>query len=218
MRKLIFNLCVLTLIVGCWKEENEEQTSFTTGGSGAVSLHNNNSGSKEKAKLSLTASVVLHQEESPYKNITLEVKNISTGQVHSAITDGSGKVFFSLDAGSYRIETQSPMAYDELSKKSQKERSFSLAPGEILQKNITYEKGICSFELYNSSSNSYDVYVDNQPAFVMVGGTSIVMRNVVKGEHSVRVLQRAGYLFYPTERNLSLEVDCTEKMLSRSFP
>lgn len=60
-----------------------------------------------------------------------------------------------------------------------------------------YKKNIGYLTLENNSSDPFNVYIDNLPAWRMEGKTTKTIE-LSTGSHSIKVLQISGYWFYPT--------------------
>lgn len=67
---------------------------------------------------------------------------------------------------------------------------------------------IGTMKLVSTSSNPYEVFINNVKVFNMDGGTTQTIENVPTGSYSVRVLQISGYVFSPTDNTYSENVNC----------
>ncbi|MCX6350522.1 MAG: hypothetical protein NTX03_01530 [Bacteroidetes bacterium] len=70
---------------------------------------------------------------------------------------------------------------------------------------ILYSSGM--LQLINSSSNPYKIYINTVEQFDMDGGTTKKVSMKV-GTYSIRVLQKSGYLVYPTDKSFSVTTSC----------
>lgn len=66
---------------------------------------------------------------------------------------------------------------------------------------------IANINLTSTSSNPYDIYLDGILTLNMNGGTSKSI-TVPIGTHTVRVLQKSGYLVSPTDKTSTVTVGC----------
>lgn len=176
---------------------------------------------EKKGKATIYLEVVKHNQGYPLSEAEVKLANVnddlSIKKVFSAKTDYTGKAFFNeLNEGNYIFVGTEP-SYDILKSNEVKNILFTINGGENAQKTIQLGEKNCHFRLKNTSSNSYNVYVNNELPRRVLGGQTVDV-STSNGIVNVRVLQQEGYLIYPTEKTYTKNIDCTKEMEVISFP
>ena len=69
-------------------------------------------------------------------------------------------------------------------------------------------QGYGTITMNNSTTNPYYVYNDGNLLFTLEGNTSKEFTTTL-GNHTVRVLQKSGYVLYPTDKSYSSTLSCS---------
>lgn len=199
--RLILFIAGAMTIVGCKKDEASDVKP------------------QEKGKATIHAELVTHKVGKPLGDVELQLANVDDNlavkNVFKATTDYTGKAFFKdLDKGNYIFSGITP-EYELLETNHFRNVLFTISEGESTQKTIQFSAKECTFYLKNNSSNPYTIYINEAYKGVLQGKERASV-DVSKG--IVRVVQRSGYVLYPTEENYVKNINCAEEEVTISFP
>ena len=126
---------------------------------------------------------------------------------------GNGNATYNLEAGEYEVRVLQKSGYTLYP--TDETYNITITAGNIYTKNFPMASGgigggdsgggTGKLKLISTSSNPYEIYIDNvKKANIQGNGTAVY--DLTTGIHKVRVLQISGYVLYPTDKTFNVDI------------